>query len=42
MTAETVPDYDPADFPGFTPEQIEAGLTVPVVAELLRDGEDGR
>ena len=23
--------YDPADFPGFTPEQIAAGLSVPAL-----------
>lgn len=25
---DRLPTYDPADFPGFTPEQIRAGLTV--------------
>lgn len=26
-------DYDPADFPGFTHEQVVAGLTVPATLE---------
>lgn len=35
------PLFDPHDFPGFTREQIIAGLTVPVLDDVLL-GEGGR
>ena len=28
VSGDDMPEYDPADFPGFTSEQIVAGLTV--------------
>ena len=33
-TAGEVPEYDPADFPGFTREQVIAGFVTPACGEV--------